>query len=100
MLENFNDRIVIEFGVPQDSALGLLLFNIGMIDLYYECEYSNVASYADDTASYSCATDIPSVAFELQAFGTKLFRWFNDNHLKANPRKSHILLSSKKPEIV
>ena len=71
-----------------------------MIDLFYECEDSNVASYADDTTPYSCATDIPSVALELQASATKLFLWFKNNHLKANPGKSHILLSSKKPEIV
>ena len=71
-----------------------------MIDLFYECEDSSVASYADDTAPYSCATDIRSVALELQASATKLFIWFKNNHLKANPGKSHILLSSKKPEIV
>ena len=71
-----------------------------MIDLFYECEHSSVASYADDTTPYPCATDIPSVALELQASATKLFLWFKNNHLKANPGKSHILLSSKKPEIV
>ena len=59
-----------------------------------------MASYVDDTTPYSCATDIPSVAMELQACATKLFRWFKNNHLKANPGKYHILLSSKKPEIV
>ena len=37
---------------------------------------------------------------ELQASATKLFCWFKNNHLKANQGKSHILLSSKKPEIV
>ena len=71
-----------------------------MIDLFYECEDSSVPSYADDTTPYSCVTDIPSVALELQASATKLFLWFENNHLKANPEKSHILLSSKKPEIV
>ena len=71
-----------------------------MIDFFYECEDSSVASYTDDTAPYSCATDIPSVALKLQASATKLFLWFKNNHLKANPGKSHILLSSKKPEIV
>ena len=63
--EDFSDRTDIEFGVPQVSVLGLILFNINMIDLFYECEDSNVASYADDTTPYSCATDIPSVAKEL-----------------------------------
>ena len=89
-----------QFGVPQGSVLGPLLFNIDMINLFYECEDSNVASYADDTTPYSCATDIPSVALEVQASATKLFRWFKNNHLKANPRKSHILLSTNKLEIV
>ena len=69
-----------------------------MIDPFYECEDSNVASYADDTTPYSCATDIPSVA--LQTSATKLFCWFKNNHLKANPGKSHILLCFKKAEIV
>ena len=63
--ENFSDRTDIEFGVPQGSILGPILFNINMIDLFYECEDSNVASYADDTTPYSCATDIPSVALKL-----------------------------------
>ena len=97
---NFSDRTDTEFGVPQGSILGPILFNIYLIDLFYECEDSSVASYADDTAPYSCATDIASVALELQASATKLFLWFKNNHLKANPGKSHILLSSKKPEIV
>ena len=70
-----------------------------MTDLFYECEDSNLVSYADDTKPYSCATDIPSVALELQASASKLFRWFKNNHLKANPRKSHILFITRKPEI-
>ena len=65
-----------------------------MIDLFYESEDSNVAGYADDTTPCSCATDIPSVALELQASATKLFRWFKDNHLKDTPGKSHILYIS------
>ena len=38
--KNFSDRTDIEFNVPQSSVLGLLLFNIDMIDLFYECEDS------------------------------------------------------------
>ena len=99
-MKNFSDSTDIEFGAPQSSILGPILFNINRINLFYECEDSNVASYADGTTPYSCATDIPSIALELQASGTKLFRWFKNSHLKADPGKSHILLSSKKPEIV
>ena len=89
-----------QFGVPQSSVLEPLLFNIDMIDLFYEFEDSDFASYADDTTLCSCATEIPSVALELQASATKHFRWFKNNHLKANPGKSHILPSTNKLEIV
>ena len=88
-----------QFGVPQGSVSGPVLFNIDMINLFYECEDS-VASYADDTTLYSCATDIPSVALEVKASATKLFRWFKSNQLKANPGKSLILLSTNNLEIV
>ena len=51
MNDNFEDRTDYEFGVPQGSILGPILFNINMTDLFYECEDSNVASYADDTTT-------------------------------------------------
>ena len=53
--ECFSERSGIEHGVPQDLILGPLLFNINLIDLFYECEESSIASYADDTTPYSCA---------------------------------------------
>ena len=45
-----------------------------MIDLFYECEDSKVASDADDTTLYSCAIAIHSVALELQLSANKLRR--------------------------
>ena len=47
------------------SILGLLLFNIDLIDLLYDCEEGNIANYADDTTPYSCAMDIQTVISEL-----------------------------------
>ena len=42
---------------------------------------------------------IHSLTLQVQASSTKLFRWFKNNHLKANPAKSHSLLSTNKLEI-
>ena len=70
-----------------------------MINLFCKCEDSNVASYADDTTPNLYATDIPSLPLEVQAYVTKRFHWFKNNHLKANPGKPHILLGTNKLEI-
>ena len=96
----FSTRSNIEYGVPQGSILGPLRFNINMIDLCYECKQNDIANYADDTTPYFCGTDIPTVIFELQDISTKVFNWFGNNHMKANPGKCHLLLSTKSPEVV
>ena len=51
-------------------------------------------------APFTTTTDIPSLLLEEQASATKFFGWFKTNRLKANPAKSHILLSTNKLEIV
>ena len=64
-----------EHGFPQRSILGpllfnyltILLFNIGLIDLFFQCDDSEIASYAVDRTPYSCADDIPSVITQLQS---------------------------------
>ena len=71
-----------------------------MIDLFYECEENNIANYADDTTPDSCGTDVPTVISDLQAISTKVFNWFGNNHLTANPSKCHLSLSTKSPEVV
>ena len=78
----FNNRTDIELGVPQGSVLRPLLFNVDIIDLFYECDGSNVASYVDDTIPYSSAKDKPSVALELQASATRLFHQFQNKPFK------------------
>ena len=62
--------------MPQGSILGPLLFNIDLIDLFYECEESNIASYADDTTPYSCARDTQTVISELKSLVKSLVNFF------------------------
>ena len=50
-----HQRSRVAHDLPQRSILGSLLFNIiDLIDLFYECEESNIASYADDITPCSC----------------------------------------------
>ena len=97
---SFSRRSSIEYSVPQGSVLGPLLFNIDLIASIYECEDSNIANYADDTTPYVCIENIRAVISELQSLAFRLFKWFENSHMKANPGKSHILLSNKETKKV
>ena len=70
------------------------MFDIDLIELFLECDDDNITSYADDTTPYSCAQDISSVISELQRITKKFFDWCRNNHMKANPEKCHVILSS------
>ena len=80
---SYSDKSNIEYGVQQGSILGPLIFNIDLIDLFFECDDSEIASYADDTTPYSCAGDISSVITQLQSTASKLFSWFTKNAIDA-----------------
>ena len=49
----FSKWTEILLGVPQGSALGLLLFNIYINDLFFLTEKTKVCNYADDTTLFA-----------------------------------------------
>ena len=66
--------------------------------MFYECEDSNIENYVDHTTPQACPPDIIKVISELQITASKRFTWFNNNHMKVKPEKSHLLLNSKTPK--
>ena len=81
------------FGVPQGSIVGPLLFIIILCDLLFFIKNKDVASYADDTPLYKTVRNSVYVIYDLENLGNTLLKWFNDNSMKANPGKYHLLLS-------
>ena len=69
--------------------------------MFYECEDSIIENYVNDTNLYAPASDIDAVMHELQIIATKLFIWFDNNHMKADLEKNNLFLklldSEKKP---
>ena len=57
---------------------------------------ANIAKYADDITPYALQNDIGTVIKNLESDSANMFQWFAYNAMKANPDKSHLLLSSKK----
>ena len=84
MNDSYSNRREIMDGVPKGSVLGLLPFNIDLIELFLEGEDNNVNSYVDDTTPYSCAEEISFVITELQRTDNKIFRWFENKSCSVN----------------
>ena len=82
------------FGVPQGSVSGPPLFNIFLCDLFFIMNDVEFASYADDNIPFFVGDDLNDVILKFQNASNSLFKWFNDNQMKANPDKCHFICSS------
>ena len=83
-------------GVPQGSVLGPLLFNIYLNDLFWLNESTDVCNYADDTTFYACDQDIENVLQRLEHDSLLAIEWFENNYMKLNSDKCHLLISGFK----
>ena len=91
---SYSSLLEITFGFPQGSILGPLLFNIFLIDLFFIIEDTDIASYADDNTPYVIADNIDGVIKSLEEASEILFKWFNDNLMKINANKCHLLVQT------
>ena len=91
---SYSTWMEIVFGVPQGSILGPLLFNIFLADLLFIVNSTDIANYANDNTPYATANDIDSLITSLEEASKSLFIWFDNNLMKSNADKCHLLVSS------
>ena len=84
----------VESGIPQGSIKGPLLFNIYICDLFFDIIEIDIANYADDTTPYALDLKLENVVKLLEENADKLFDWFSNNYLKANPDKCHLFVNT------
>ena len=81
--------------MAQGSILGPLHFNIFISDLFLILNNIEIASYADDNTPYCSYKSFEDVITCLERTAGDLFAWFNNNAMKANADKCHLLLNTK-----
>ena len=61
--------------------------------MFYFLEDFDIVNYADDSTPYNADKNIEFLVNNLEHFSSILFKWLNDNSLKSNTGKSHLLVS-------
>ena len=88
----------IKVGVPQGSIIGPLLFNIFINDVSLFVKHTKIINYADDNTPYLCRNNADNGIKDLEYDANILINWFNNNLLKINAHKSHVLMVPKNPD--
>ena len=82
---------LIEYGVPQGSILGPLLYLIYVNDIHQACN-ANILSFADDTTVYLSNSNLENLYSEGNQEISKLYDWFCSNGLLLNVDKTKCMI--------
>ena len=75
--------------------MGPLLFNIFISDFFLILNNTETESYADNNTTYCSYKNFEDVITSLERTADDFFTWFNNNGMKADADKCHLLLTKK-----
>ena len=79
-------------GVPQESVLGPLFFNIYISDLLLFIQSSDICNYADHITIYACDKNLENITQKTENDCNVALEWFANNFIKLNADKCHLLV--------
>ena len=82
----------ISAGVPQESILSPLLFNIFINDIFLLLQKCYLANYADDSTMYTSDKRVSTIIGSLRHEFTILSKWFYNKFIVRNPEKRSFML--------
>ena len=78
----------INYGTPQGSCLGPLLFLIFCNDINLHLDFMNVIQFADDTTLYLSEKNLNYLQWYVECDVRSIIDWFRANKLTLNPSKT------------
>ena len=82
----------VDYGVPQGSILGPLLFIIYIDDIVKHLNHCSVHLYADDTVIYFSHKDIPTIESVINSELRSIYEWLCNSKLSLNCDKTVSML--------
>ena len=89
---NKSNKKDINYGVPQGSVLGPLLFLIYINDIANCTTTGKLNLFADDTSAFTAGNDISEVISKSETLMNNLDKWFAANKLTLSATKSSFIL--------
>ena len=86
------------FNIRCASKIRPLLFNIYLSDLFFFLKYVGTCNFSHDTTTYISDGSLENVLKSLEKNSMLTISWFENNYIKLNTGKCHLVVSGYKLE--